>query len=353
MIVEKCYNIHSIIKIIIRANPSVIREVDYHLGPFSWQSLDTAPDVIIDSYDAAPVAARTTVVDEYEYGSGIYHRKSLRLWIDLNNKQQLYYMDRLALPINLIIQLALLRVGYSFLHGAALLLNGKTVVFPAYPGTGKTTIVAAFVKLGGKLFGDDLCIMGDGRLYSYPQAFSVYPHHLPVLPYKDEYAVRAFRKTELIDKLCSIIEHNSNRWVKFIRLAIAQFRTPSINMMPEIIFGDNAIAQKGVLEKVVVIERSGDITELVHEPVNVADIASQATAILWHEWHASFHDLLLYDALSASGRYTISLFKKVNDIYLASFQSVPCSRVRIPASWSNEKLVQEFPSFFNAFVREG
>jgi len=326
--------------------------VDLHLGPFCTQTLDATPDVVIDRYDAAPTASRATVVDDYEYGSGIYHRQALRLWMNLKNVQQLYYMDRLALPINLIVQLALLRIGCTFLHGAALLLNGKTVVFPAYPGTGKTTLVAAFVKLGGKLFGDDLCIIGRGRLYSYPQAFSVYPHHLAVLPYKDKYAERAFRKTAVIDKLCAPFERHSSRWVKLIRFVIAQFRISSINVMPEKIFGDSAIAQEGTLEKIVVIERSGEITTLIQEPVNIADIASQATAILWHEWHASFHDLLLYDALSESGRFTPSLFKKVNDIYLETFQAVPCSRIRIPASWNNAKLVGEFPSFLGSSAND-
>jgi hypothetical protein len=349
MIIEKCYNIHSLVRIRIRADPSVLQEVDYHLGPFCTKILDEAPDVIIDRYDAAPPAPCATVVDDYEYGSGVYHRQSLRLWINLKSDQQLYYMDRFALPINLIVQLALLRRGFTFLHGAALLMEGHAVLFPAYPGTGKTTLVAAFVKSGAKLFGDDLCIIGHGRLYSYPQAFSVYPHHLAVLPYKNEYAVRVFRKTAIIDKMCAPFEHSSSRWAKFLRLIMSQFRTPSINVMPGKIFGISAIAQEGILGKVVVIERSGDIATLIQEQVNIADIASQATAILWHEWHASFHDLLLYDALSEYGRYTLSLFKTVCDIYLESFQSVPCSRIRIPASWNNARLVHEFPPFFNDF----
>jgi len=352
MIIEKCYNIHSLVRIRIRAISSVLQEVDYHLGPFCTQNLDAASDVIIDRYDAAPTASRATVVDDYEYGAGIYHRQAIRVWINLKNDQHLYYMDRFLLPINLIVQLALLRIGYTFLHGAALLLNGQAVLFPAYPGTGKTTLVAAFVKSGGKLFGDDLCIIGRGRLYSYPQAFSVYPHHLAVLPYKDKYAERAFRKTAVIDIISGPFENSSSRLVKLIRLVLSQFRTPSINVMPERIFGDSAIAQEGTLEKVVVIERSGEITTLVQEPVNIADIASQATAILWHEWHASFHDLLLYDSLSESGRFTPSLFKKVNDIYLESFQAVPCSRIRIPASWNNAKLVSEFPSFLGSSAKD-
>ncbi len=345
MIIEKYYNIHSLIRIRIRATPAVFQDVDYHLAHFCTQMLDAPPDVIIDCYDAAPPASCATVVDDYEYGAGIYHRQSLRLWFNIKNDTQLYYMDRLVLPINLIIQLALLRIGYTFVHGAAILLNGEAILFPAYPGTGKTTLVAAFVKLGAKLFGDDLCIIGRGNLYSYPQAFSVYPHHLAVLPYKDEYAERAFRKTAFIDKLCAPFEHHSSRIVKLLRFIMAQFRTPSINVMPEKIFGKDAIAQEGTLKKVMVLERSGEITMLSQEPVNIADIASQATVILWHEWHASFHDLLLYDALSESGNLTLSLFKKVNDIYLDSFQSVPCSRIRIPTSWNNAKLVQEFPPF--------
>ena len=352
MIIEKFYNIHSLVRLQVRASADILQEIDHHLGPFCIGELDAEPHVIIDRYEAAPAAARATIVDDYEYGSGIYHRKSIRLWCNLKGAQHRYHMDRLILPINLIVQLALLRIGYSFLHGAALLMNGKAVLFPAYPGTGKTTLVAAFVKQGSKLFGDDLCIIGKGRLYSYPQAFSVYPHHLTILPYKDAYVERAFRRTAMIDKLRAPFENNPHRWSKLVRFILAQFRVPYVNVMPGRIFGEGSIAQDGVLGKVIVIERSGEISSLVQETVDLADIASQATAILWHEWHASFHDLLLYDALSESGRHTLSLFKQVNDIYSASFKFVPCTRVRIPASWDNVKLTCEFPKFFRALDGE-
>lgn len=352
MIIEKHYDIHSLVRVSVRAVPSVIREVDYHLEPFSTPALDAPPDVLIDRYDAAPAASCATLVDDYEYGGGVYHRKSIRLWINLKDERQLYYMDRLALPINLIVQLALLRKGCTFLHGAAVLLNGEAILFPAYPGTGKTTVVAAFVKSGAKLFGDDLCIVGHGRLRSYPQAFSVYPHHLTVLPRMDGDVKRAFRKTAAIDRLSAPFERFQGRFAKLFRFVLAQFRRPSVNMMPARIFGDDAIARENPLGKVVVMERSGEVSGLTRVPVVVEDIASQAAAILWHEWHASFHDLLLYDALSESGRRVLSLFRQVNDIYMESFRSVPCSRVLIPASWDNTRLMQEFPRYFGASAQE-
>ena len=41
--------------------------------------------------------------------------------------------------------------------------------------------VTGLMKKGAKLFGDDLIIIGNGRVLGYPQDFSVYPYHVSLL----------------------------------------------------------------------------------------------------------------------------------------------------------------------------
>lgn len=345
MAITKYYNIHEIVTASITADDSVLREIDLHLNSFSVPRLNAKPDIIIDFFNKAPSPLRSTVVDDYDYGSGVIHRKSARFWMNLQSDQQLYCMDKLSLPINLIIQFALLKKGFTFVHGAAISYSGKAILMPAYPGTGKTTLISAFFNVGAKIFGDDLCIVGNGRLYSYPQAFSIYPHHLAVLPYKDRRAEVLFNRTKYIDCMRSLLINYNFRIIKIIRFVLGQLRTESVNVMPEVIFGEGAIARDADLNRVVVLERSGEISTLVEEAVDISVISRQAAAILWHEWHGSFHEILLYDAMAQSGSFFISLFDSVYNIINKSFEGVNCSRVKIPASWDNKKLINEFPAF--------
>lgn len=346
MIAEQVYNIHSLVRLRVRGDAATLREIDLHLDAFRCDRLELPPAVVIEPYDAAPPTLPTTVVDDYEYGDGGYHRGAIRFRFDLHASPQTYHMDRLHLPINLIVQLGLLRMDHTFLHGAGLSIDGRQVLFPAYPGTGKTTLVAAFVKAGAKMYGDDLCIVGGGRIYSYPQALSVYPHHLPILDYADRGAERAFRRTALIDRVIPTMASGPSRPAKLARVLLSALRTPSVNILPKHVFGLAALADEGALHEVIALERSGEISELVREPVDLGSLADQSAAILWHEWHASFHDLLLYDALAESGRGTVERVRQVRDVALQAFRSVPCSRVRIPTSWDNATLVREFPVFW-------
>jgi hypothetical protein len=346
MLTEHFYDIHSIVRLQVKGDASILHEVDLHLASFRCNHLDSPPDVLIDRYDVAPATQRTTVVDDYDYGAGAYHRAATRVRFDILGTPQTYHMDVLNLPVNLIVQLALMRKGYTFLHGAGLSLDGRRVLLPAYPGTGKTTLVAAFVRSGAQLFGDDFCIVGNCAIYSYPQALSVYPHHLSILGYNDHGMESAFRKTALLDYITAPLAHRTSRPAKLARVILSAFRTPSVNVAPERVFGQGSITKEGRIDEVVALERSGEIATIVREPVDIAALADQATAVLWHEWHASFHDLLLYDALAESGKGTIGRFRQVHDLFLQVFQSVPCSRVRIPAAWDNTTLVREFLTFW-------
>ena len=55
------------------------------------------------------------------------------------------------------------------------------MVFSAFAGVGKTSIVLAALKRGFEINGDDLVIVGDGFVFPYPQDLSVYAYHTQIL----------------------------------------------------------------------------------------------------------------------------------------------------------------------------
>jgi hypothetical protein len=77
------------------------------------------------------------------------------------------------------LQFLLCQQNLSFIHGAALGLCGKTVVFPGLSGCGKT-LLALLLKdhPGYSFFSDEYTLAGaDGTIYANPCDFSIFPVH--------------------------------------------------------------------------------------------------------------------------------------------------------------------------------
>ncbi|MEM9275138.1 MAG: hypothetical protein AAGA80_19560 [Cyanobacteria bacterium P01_F01_bin.143] len=61
--------------------------------------------------------------------------------------------------------------GYLLLHGSAVKVKGKAVIFAGAPGAGKSTMAAAFSRLGYPLLGDDMVAVKfttEGQVMVYP-----------------------------------------------------------------------------------------------------------------------------------------------------------------------------------------
>lgn len=345
-IAERSYDIHGVVRLSVRGTTAVLTEVDHHLNEFAVAQLSGTPDIVIAPYHEAPPTPPTTVVDDYRFGDDALDNPDRRVRIALFASPIQLHADRLALPINLLIQFALMRNGRSFVHGAGLEIDGRTILFPAYPGTGKTTIVSAMVARGAQFFGDDLCIVGGGDLGAFPQALSVYPHHLPILNYDAPDARRAFRRTAMLDRIINLVGPGRSLPARGARVILSALRTPAVNVPPARVFGAAHIAATAPLREVVALQRAGTVSTLTEQSATAEELAEHATAVLWHEWHASFHDLLLYDALARNGGSLPRWFEDVRATLTEAFRPLPVARILIPAHWDNQTLITAFPDFW-------
>ncbi len=79
--------------------------------------------------------------------------------------------------------IALYHTQYLQIHASLVKLDGKTILFPASPGSGKTTLSAGLVIRGADYFSDEFALIDPKTLLvcPYPKAFCVKEGSIPIL----------------------------------------------------------------------------------------------------------------------------------------------------------------------------
>lgn len=83
-----------------------------------------------------------------------------------------------------LIQIALLKCNFSFLHASSLFENGKVDILMAWRGTGKTNAILEGIKLNKEIWSDDLTIIdSNGTAYPYLRPIRLYSYNIPLLSF--------------------------------------------------------------------------------------------------------------------------------------------------------------------------
>lgn len=95
-----------------------------------------------------------------------------------------------------VLYLMLLRTNVLFIHAAGVSKNGKGYIFPAYGGTGKTTLSMGLMKSGCHFLGDDLLFVdvSTNIVYPYMRPLHIFTYNLKTLheshfPIKYKFAI--------------------------------------------------------------------------------------------------------------------------------------------------------------------
>jgi hypothetical protein len=336
---EKYYDIHGLLRIYVKGDAQLLAGVDLHIGGFEVTSNEIVSSVKILPYEHLPKKAGGKSSDDWQFIDGYAIRDSQRVAFGFEGPTLHFYGDRLHIPLNLLLQLALLKVDCTFVHAAGLVSKQKGILLPAAPGTGKTTTVAIMLKEQNLLLGDDLCILGRGKIWSYPQSLSIYPYHLAVLPILP-WNIRLNLKFKLIaDYLIKKIFSGRSYVARGVRLMYALTTRPCMSLNPREVFGQNCVAESANLISVVLIERNFSFSDFSIQPVT-SSVADELTSILWHEWHSYFHELLLFDALLYGPDWIQGLFAQTKLVLNSSFEGIQVERLTIPAQWTAQELSQ-------------
>ncbi|MGB9743309.1 MAG: hypothetical protein ACPLW9_01170 [Minisyncoccales bacterium] len=336
-LITKYFNIHNLVGIKIQSYlRSKIGEVRYHVREFEEPYLsENAIDIFVYDYSECPVFKNSTVLSNYYYYSDNYlNIPAERLCFNFIDFPFVIYCDRFRIPLNFLVELVLLRKGYSLIHAAAVEYRGENYLFPAFGGVGKTTTVASIIFSGGKLFGDDMIIIKGQKIFSYPMDFSVYPYHLDILKIKDKKIKYQFLKTKILNSLTEKLKNYDFKVIKLLILILNLLKVPYVNVSPKKIFGENCIVEKGQIYEIYYLRRTeNDTPQIIVESIDSNKLAEICTNTILQEWHQPMAILYTYSGLTSFSLH--SLFCKIRDIFIQTFRDYECYQIKIPNNLDN------------------
>src|SRR6266853_5384526 len=154
------------VRIGIRVSDPLVREAALSRVPAGWTRIQSA------------------VVDRlYSIVTPLVHRRNVRhLCVLYGDHTRLSRTERIEdlldyFESDLDLHIAANSQDRLFIHAGAVRWKGHTILIPGRSHTGKTTLVAEFLKSGAAYYADDFAAIDDaGHLHAYPRDLSVRTH---------------------------------------------------------------------------------------------------------------------------------------------------------------------------------
>lgn len=348
--ITKYFNIHNLVRIKVQSNINPkLNTILAHLREFEEAPIsDDDIDIFIFDYSDCPNLKNPVSISNYYYYSNNYlNVPDKRFCFNFLDEPLFVYCDNFAVPLNLMVELKLLRKGYSLIHSAAVQYNGRNYLFPSFGGVGKTTTVSALMYNGGKLFGDDMVILNEREILSYPLDFSIYSYHLDILRIKDKKIELELRKAKELNNLVNHLKRYNSRFIKLIILMINSFKKEYVNLPPKRIFGENCIVEKGQIDEIYYLYRMKDEnSNITIEEIDPNSLAKLCSNILFQEWCESMQLLYTYSGLSA---FSLNLFfSKIEDVFRNAFMRHKCYKLKIPNNLDSLTYQRQLISYLNS-----
>lgn len=234
------------------------------------------------------------------------------------------------------VQLALLNCGHSLIHAAALEKDGEVLLLPSWGGVGKTATVCRFVREHGwRLLGDDLVIIGEGRVLPFLKPFVIYPYHKDLFP-------ELFRNGENHTVKNLSVSNMMSRMIPGVKRALRPFprvlaylrkhNPQSMRVSPRRIFREDQLSEGGTPCRLVWLERSTG--KSIHSSeITAAALASKAVTVSCVELFASKLGSVYH--MCGCGMLTFDdVFLRMRQIIMETAEGVPCGMLEIPTSIS-------------------
>lgn len=190
-------NIHDLIKVQVESMEGKLNDIRREFAYFLTEGV-SAPDIRLTIGEFEPDTSGCSVIEDKYYikNNYIYYEDSegnAEWKIELKNisdgvphirvaseikglKNRFLHQNFIAKDILLrLVEAILLRKGYVLLHSASVARKGNAYLFFGRGGSFKTTLVMDLIReYDFKFLGDDHVIVGDGRIYSFPENLDIF-----------------------------------------------------------------------------------------------------------------------------------------------------------------------------------
>lgn len=236
----------------------------------------------------------------------------------------------------IVLQLALLNCNHSLIHAAALEKEGQVLLLPSWGGVGKTATVCRFIREHGwRLLGDDLVIIGEGRVLPFLKPFVIYPYHRDLFPELFQNGENHTVKNLAVSNMMSRMIPGVKRALRPFPRVLAYLRKhnpQSMRVSPRKIFEEDQLSRGGEPFRIVWLERS------MKENIRFRDIspealASKAVTVSCVELFASKLESVYH--MCGCGMLTFDdVFMRMRQVILDTTENVPCGLLEIPTAIS-------------------
>ena len=202
-----------------------------------------------------------------------------------------FYVDRDGLALGFLyalwvylLQTIMSGNGSSFVHASCVEKNGKALLFPAWGGVGKTSLMYQLVSEDGwKFLADDLAIVGaDGVVSMNPMPIAVYPYNLVGLP--------GIKKTVMS------IQSPASRFHWRVWEKLKGPGGVGRRIYPEALFGAESVSQRGQLEMSTYLVRYNQPTFSLR-PISPKELAERTTSVLMAEVRQFRHEFQAWTSI--------------------------------------------------------
>ncbi|MBS1369491.1 MAG: hypothetical protein HPZ91_05980 [Lentisphaeria bacterium] len=183
----------------------------------------------------------------------------IRYGCDLETCMAKRFLINLMLPVLFFV---MVRRGMTFVHCSAVCREDRTLLFPAWGGVGKTSLMSHFLSHGWDYICDDLAVMDrSGEIHHFPIPMHIYRYHKKVCPAMTDSMERAMtgRERSLWNFASRFVDDSKLvRWIEPVR-----------------VFGEKKIVRKARLGVVIHMQRSsapGEIRLVRATPEKVAKL---------------------------------------------------------------------------------
>jgi len=280
------------------------------------------------------------------YDNGLFVSFRLKIALRLEKDYLIYWIGReyladilcASFTFPFFLQLLFAQRNMAFIHSVGIVVNGKGVLLPAFPGMHKTSFVSRVVSTKGvKMMGDEFSLLDkDGYLYPYPQHFFLTAEHRPFFP---EY----FENNDITFPTELNLRRRISRRLRYILNTMSEEEKQYYILVPPSLLFDKArIANERVpVDRVYALRSWRGIGEIrcreTEDTTRLANFCVSSTA-----YEMDVMQRLNFNLLAQKGESISGYYGRLEDVVQRGLdKSSKKYLVDIPEEWDARQVVKE------------